>query len=72
MTTEKSKWYGAKPPTHFLKIKERPPGKAMTQAGRAWLNEDGSMSIQLNPCIVFSSHDDVFITLFPVGTEPRT
>jgi hypothetical protein len=72
MTDEKPKWYGAKDPTHVLKVKEKPPGKTVTHAGRGWLNEDGSMSIQLNPCIVLSSRDEVFITLFPVGTGPRT
>jgi hypothetical protein len=54
-----------RPPTHLLKVKER-DGKGKTTIGVGWLNEDGSMSIALNPCVALTSHDDVMINLFPV------
>lgn len=54
----------AKRPTHILKVKER-DGQHKCDVGVGWENEDGSISIQLNPCVALTSHDNVFITLFP-------
>jgi hypothetical protein len=51
-------------PTHVLKVKER-RGSAKGEVGVAWLNEDGSLHVILNPCVVLSWNDDVHITLFP-------
>lgn len=59
----------AKWPTHILKVKER-NGQRKCNVGVGWQNEDGSISIQLNPCVVLSSRDDVYISLFPF--TPRT
>lgn len=55
-------------PTHVLSVKER-EGKGTCRVGVGWLNPDGSVSIQLNPCVVLSARDDVFISLFPVNEE---
>jgi hypothetical protein len=63
---------GTKKPTHLLKVKER-NGEGRTTIGAGWLNPDGSMSIQLNPCVSLTSHDDVVINLFPIleDDDPR-
>lgn len=55
-------------PTHILSVKQR-KGEGRGKIGVGWLNEDGSMSVSLNPCVVLSSNDDVIITLFPVDQE---
>lgn len=42
--------------------------KATEERGRvgvAWNNEDGSIGIVLNPCVVLRSSPDLVITLFP-------
>lgn len=38
--------------------------------GAGWLNEDGSISIKLNLCVVLTSSADLVITLFPNDREP--
>jgi hypothetical protein len=55
----------SKKPTHLVKVKER-NGKGKATIGVGWLNEDGSMTLSLNPCVVLSWKDDVFINAFPV------
>lgn len=57
-----------KRPTHQLKVKER-EGHGQTTIGVGWANKDGSISIRLSPCVVLSSRDEVFITLFPIDRE---
>ena len=51
-------------PTHVLKVKDR-NGSVKGEAGVAWLNEDGSLHIILNPCVVLAWNDNVHLTLFP-------
>jgi hypothetical protein len=55
-------------PTHVLKVKER-NGPAKNTIGVGWLNDDGSMSVSLHPCVVLSWHDEVLITLFPTSVK---
>ena len=55
----------SKSPTHVLKVKQR-DGKASGRVGVGWLNEDGSMTLSLDPCVVLSWKDDVMINAFPV------
>ena len=57
-----------KKPTHLLKVKQR-DGDGKTTVGVGWLNEDGSMSLALNPCVVLSWTDNVMINAFPVELE---
>lgn len=52
-------------PTHRLSVKER-DGNGRCVVGAGWLDENGSISIRLNPCVAITSHDDVIIMLFPV------
>ena len=39
------------------------------EIGAAWLNEDQSISIVLNPLVVLSQSSDLVLTLFPVGGD---
>jgi hypothetical protein len=57
-----------KKPTHVLKVKER-EGNGKTTIGVGWLNDDGSMSISLHPCVILTWKDNVMINLFPVDGE---
>jgi hypothetical protein len=59
------------PPTHVLKVKERPPGKNTCSIGVGFLNNDGSISIMLNPCVALTSHDNVYINLFPIDERKK-
>ena len=39
------------------------------EVGAGWANEDGSISIVLNPCITILGNDSLVLTLFPCNTE---
>ena len=39
------------------------------KVGAGWRNEDGSISIRVNPWVVIDSNPDVILTLFPVKPE---
>lgn len=51
-------------PDYKLKILDKKTG-TKGEVGAAWLNEDNSISIQLNVCVVLERKPDVVITLFP-------
>jgi hypothetical protein len=53
-------------PTHVLSVKQKRGDRKTPRIGVGWLNADGSISISLNPCVVLTSKDDVFVTLFPI------
>lgn len=48
-----------------------PNTREYTVAGAAWLKEDGSISIKLNPCIVLSWKDNIVIKLFPTANDRK-
>lgn len=52
----------------MLKVKVK-GSDAHNTVGVGWLNEDGSMSLSLRPCVVLSWQDNVSITAFP--DKPR-
>lgn len=52
-------------PTHRLVIKQR-DGKLQTFAGVGWQNEQGWISINLNPAIVLDFKDQHYISLYPI------
>jgi hypothetical protein len=57
-------------PTHKLIIKKKtsrdaPPERSY-QAGVAWENDKGWISIALDPCTVLKGNDDFFISLYPL------
>jgi hypothetical protein len=64
---------GRKP--NFI-VSVRPKGSDTPghRCGVAWLNKDGSVSIQLRPCTVLAWNDDCYISLFPNEWkgEPKT
>jgi len=60
--------FGIKP-THRLRIKAKTSG-ATGEVGVGWLDqEDGHVSLRLNPGIVLDWRDDVYLTLFPVDDK---
>lgn len=56
-------------PTHRLKVLNKVTD-LKGEVGAGWLNKDGSITIQLNPCVVLHPHPDLVVTLFPVFKEP--
>ena len=60
----------SRPPTHILKVMQR-EGKGKGRIGVGWLNDDGSMSLSLDPCVVLSWKDDVVINAFPVEFKEK-
>lgn len=57
-----------KKPTHVIRVKARDTNKTST-VGKAWLNDDGSVSISLDPAIVLRRDDPFFITAFPTNND---
>ena len=51
-------------PTHRLKFLNKRTEET-GEIGAAWLNEDGSLSLVLNPMVVLRQSPDLVITLFP-------
>lgn len=51
-------------PTHTLKALNKITD-ARTICGVGWLNTDGSISLQLNPCINLQPDPNIVLTLFP-------
>lgn len=40
------------------------------RVGAAWLNDDGTIRVKINPWVVLTGGDSLVLTLFPSG-EPR-
>lgn len=55
-------------PAFKLSVMRRDNGKHGV-VGAAWREDDGSISIMLNPCVTLSGDADVFIKLFPVDPD---
>lgn len=55
-------------PTHVLGVKRKGDNFG-TRVGAGWVNDKGWISVKLNPCVVLSHTDDVYITLFPARKE---
>jgi hypothetical protein len=60
MTAEK---FQARKPDYVLSVKVKDT-TSKRRCGAGWLNDDGSVSIQLDPCTVLSWKDNIHITLF--------
>lgn len=59
-------------PTFRLKVKDSETG-SQAEVGAGWLNDDGSINVKLNPCVVLS-YDNLkgkHLTFFVVGSEPH-
>jgi hypothetical protein len=57
-------------PDYTLSVMDKESGKKLPNAGGAWKNEDGSLSISLNACVVLTSDKNLSIVLFPASTSP--
>jgi hypothetical protein len=51
-------------PTHTIKVMDRATKQKGGRVGAAWLNKDGSISIQLDVGISLSWNDGLMITAF--------
>jgi len=56
-------------PSHVVMIKKK-DGKFYHRVGAAWEDDRGFLSIKLDPCIVLSDRDDIFINIFPNKDRP--
>lgn len=55
-------------PDYFLYAKKK-GSKAGAKIGAAWDTDWGSISIKLNPCVVLTDRDDIYINLYTATTE---
>lgn len=51
-------------PDLILKVMDKKTGEKAKQ-GAAWINEDGSITVQLDLCCTLTRNPDIVITLFP-------
>lgn len=51
-------------PDFVLKAYQQSDG-GRTIVGSAWYNTDGSISIQLNPCVILRKQEGISFTLWP-------
>lgn len=56
-------------PQYRLKAYHKPTGNR-GEVGAAWVNDDGSLTLKLNPCVVLTYDSNIVLTLFPVE-EPK-
>lgn len=57
-------------PDYVLKVLNK-DNEGRCNVGAGWKNEDGSVSIQLNPCVVLQYDPQIVLTLFPKWDEDR-
>jgi len=53
-------------PTHTLKVLDKETNYK-TVAGCGWMNEDGSVTIVLNPCVNLTYQKNLVMNLFPIN-----
>jgi len=59
-------------PAYRLKILNKVTDAKCNDAGAAWLNPDGSISLKIAPCVVLSENkDEMLYTLFPLDKENK-
>ena len=58
-------------PDYRLKIMETKKGEKCNDAGAAWKNSDGSISIVIAPGVVLKRYDKMLITLFPIDEKGK-
>lgn len=51
-------------PDYYLTVYDKTT-EGRTQAGAAWVQQDGSISITINPCVMLPSDRNLSIKLFP-------
>jgi len=53
-----------RPPDYRLKILNKVTEAKNPNAGAAWVNKDGSISLTINPGVVLTDNKDYILTLF--------
>lgn len=61
-------------PDFVLKVLDKETGIRSGKIGCAWKDEDGGLTIQLDPCVTLPSRPTLLIRLFPNdrGVQPET
>jgi len=57
-------------PDYILVVKRR-DGEDRTYAGAGWTTEHGGISLKLNPCVVLTDREDVWLLLKPNDEKPK-
>lgn len=52
-------------PTHALVVKRKNGDGPGRRIGVGWMNNRGWISLKLNPCVVISHNDDVYLNIYP-------
>lgn len=58
-------------PDYDLGILDKENDIKQSRAGAAWLNEDGSISINIDPFVVIPPGRHILLTLFPRKERPK-
>jgi hypothetical protein len=58
-------------PDFILAIKTKSGPEKKGRVGAGWKNDDGNITLQLNPGIVLSWKDDIFLSLFPADFKAK-
>ncbi len=61
----KEREFTGRKPDYELSVKVKDE-KSKRRCGVGWLNEDGSIAINLDACTVISWKDNIYVTLFPI------
>jgi hypothetical protein len=56
-------------PTHALVAKRRNTEEPGRRIGVGWENDKGWIGIKLNPCVVISHNDDVWLNIYPIDPQ---
>jgi len=52
-------------PTHVVTVKVKDGDSPAAKVGVAWMNDQGWMSVKLNPCVSLTDRDDIYINIYP-------
>lgn len=55
----------AGPPTHIVMVKKKDSKAPATRVGVGWLNDKGWMGLKLDPCVVLTDRDDIYLNVYP-------
>jgi hypothetical protein len=59
-------------PNYVLMVKPKRQNAVATKVGVAWMDEEGRLSIKLEPCVVLHWNDDLWLSLYPDRNNPPT
>ncbi len=58
-------------PTHRLKVLNKRTN-TKSELGAGWLNDNGSITLVLNECVVIQHNSELVYTIFPVTKKDET